>query len=84
MPEKKEESKEPKITEDIQYDYYADITRIAVSERTVVLDFGQIMPFKNEFRYQVRILMSPEHFIPFVELVQKFAGRYKPSKREEK
>ena len=79
-----EKVKVPIITEEIQHEYSTDVTRIGVSERTVVFDFGRITPFKNEIKYQVRVFMSPEHFLPFVELVEKFAEKYQPKKEEKK
>jgi len=79
-----EKPKEPSVIEDIQQEYYTDVTRIGISERTVVLDFGRITPFKDEIKYQIRVFLSPEHFLPFVELVQKFAEKYKPKEEEKK
>lgn len=76
--------KEPIVVEEIQNEYYTDVSRIGVSERTVVLDFGRVAPFKKEIKYQVRINMSPEHFLSFVQLLEKFVERYKPREEEKK
>nr|MDO8045954.1 DUF3467 domain-containing protein [Candidatus Baldrarchaeota archaeon] len=78
-----EKKEGPRIVEDIKYEYYTDVTRIGISERTIVIDFGRITPFKDELIYQARIFMSPEHFIPFVDLMQKFAEKYKPKEKKE-
>jgi len=77
-----EKKKQPKVVEDILQEYYTDVARVGISERTVVLDFGRLTPFKNEIKYQIRVFMSPEHFLPFVELLQKFAEKYKPKKED--
>lgn len=69
--------KPPKTIEDIKCDYYSDIMRIGVSERTVVIDFGRVTPFREEFKYEIRVNMSPEHFVSLVEVMQKYVGQFK-------
>lgn len=71
-----EEKVELKVVEDVKFEYYTDVMRVSHHPRTFVMDFGRVVPFRDEIKYEMRIFMSPQHFKTVVRALQENLKKY--------
>lgn len=74
--QEKEEKKEPEVVEEILHEYYTDVMRVIHHARTFVIDFGRIVPFRNQIKYETRVVMSPQHYKALVNTLKGNLEKY--------
>lgn len=64
------------ISDEVALGIYSNVALLTMSGNDFIFDFGSIVPGKDSFKVQSRVIMSPQHAKRFLTLIEKKIEEY--------
>lgn len=64
------------VPDEVALGVYSNVAFLNMTGNDFIFDFGSIVPGKDTFKVQSRIIMSPQHAKRFLTLIQKSIEEY--------